>query len=164
MLLCLKGRYAIPIIDCHNKVVGFTARRLNDNMTIKWMHFPKGLERENILFGLNLAQEYISKTQMAFIVEGPHDVMRMHENGYPNTVGIFGTSISINQIKLLIQFGAKQIFIALDPDESGIESSNQIYNKLLPYFTIKNLTSLLTKEPGDMTKIEMDTLWQTIQK
>lgn len=160
----LSGRYALPIIDCNNKVLGFTARRINDSLNIKWMHFPKGIEKENILYGANLAQEYIKETKKVFLVEGPHDVMKMHQNGRKNTVGLLGTSISVNQIKLILKMGAKEVYIFMDPDPAGIKSSGMIFDKVNPYFKTTNLTILAPKEPGDMSQTEMETLCKHLQK
>lgn len=151
----LYGRYAFPITDENGVIVGFTGRRLNDKLNVKWMNFPESFSKTDHLFGIHVARESIEKYKKAILVEGPHDVMQLHEAKIQYTVGFMGTTLSITQIKKLMKLGCKEVILLLDPDQAGKESALNIANKLEPYFKVTNLTDKLLREPADMTPKEL---------
>jgi len=51
---------------------------------------------------------------MSELVEGPLDVIQLHQAGFTNAVACLGTSVSPLQLQLLQRHGTKQLLIALD--------------------------------------------------
>ena len=55
---------------------------------------------------------------MSELVEGPLDVIQLHQAGFTNAVACLGTSVSPLQLQLLQRHGTKQLLIALDGDSA----------------------------------------------
>ncbi len=62
------------------------------------------------------------KADKCFLVEGYTDVISMHQSGIENVVASSGTSLTINQIRLIKRF-THNITILYDGDEAGIKAS-----------------------------------------
>ena len=124
----MTGRVVVPIYDESYNYVGCIGRSTHPNITPKWRH-SKGFKKSSYLYGLNIAKESIKESQTVFLVEGQGDVWRMHEAGIKNTVGIFGSNLSDDQLILLEKSGALKIIILTDNDEAGIKAAEQIVKK-----------------------------------
>ena len=116
-----RERIVFPIYNDKNMLVAFSGRDIgSDKETAKYLNtgetplFIKG----NELFGIHIAKQPIRKIGYAYIVEGNWDVVAMHEIGLSNTVAPCGTSLTINQLKLLSKF-AKHIVFIYDGDAAG---------------------------------------------
>ena len=118
-------------------------------MNPKWMH-SKGFRKSSYLYGLNMAKDKILETGVAVLVEGQGDVWRMHEAGVENTVGIFGSNLSDDQLVLLEQSGALNLIILTDHDEAGHRAADQIIKKCGRRFNYFRPT-IPTKDVGDMS-------------
>ena len=99
---------------------------------------------------MNLAKDKILETSTAVLVEGQGDVWRMHEAGVENTVGIFGASLSDDQLVLLEASGALNLVILTDYDEARNKAAEQIMNKCGRRFNYYR-PSISEKDVGDMT-------------
>ena len=103
-----------------------------------------------MLYGLNIAKDKILETNTAILVEGQGDTWRMHEAGYENTVGIFGSSINEDQLILLEQSGALNLVILTDSDEAGNKAYQQIVKKCGRRFNYFR-PEISQKDVGDMS-------------
>ena len=144
----MSGRVVVPIYDEGYNYIGCVGRSVNDNMNPKWLH-SKGF-RKSILYGLNIASEYIKKSLSVVLVEGQGDVWRMHEAGIKNCVGIFGSSINEDQLLLLEESGALNVVILTDSDEAGTKAFNQIMKKCGRRFNYYR-PNISTKAVGEMS-------------
>ena len=79
--------------------------------------FVKG----NLLYGLPMAYEAISKNGHLILVEGYFDVISMHQSGICNTVAAMGTAITSNQIKEMAKI-TKNVILCLDGDKAGTQA------------------------------------------
>lgn len=144
-------RAVVPIYDeTDSKVIGFCGRSYNDKDPIKWKN-SKGFPRGRCLYNQYNAFKEGRKRGKLYLVEGPKDVWKMHEAGYPNTVAIFGVKLTDGQQILLEKSGIMNIMVFLDPDEAGDGGYKSIYKDLqrsFNVFEVKNTTGL---DPGDMT-------------
>ena len=139
----------VPVYDEDYNYVGCIGRATSSHTQPKWMH-SKGFKKSAYLYGLNLAKEEIQKTGLAVIVEGQGDVWKMHEAGLINTVGIFGSNLSDDQLVLLERSGALNLVILTDSDEAGEKAATQIANKggrRFNYFR----PPITEKDVGEMT-------------
>ena len=144
----MSNRAVVPVYDENNSYVGCVGRSTNESMKPKWLH-SKGFKK-SVLYGMNVAKNEIAKTKTAILVEGQGDVWRMHEAGFCNCVGIFGSSLNEDQLFLLEKSGALNLIILTDSDDAG----NKAYNKILKmcgrrfnYYR----PAISHKDVGDMT-------------
>jgi len=149
-------RIIFPVADDEGGLIGWSARKINENDNPKWLPNP-GFKKTLSLYNIDRAKDSIAKTTVAIVCEGPIDVLRLVQNNVWNTVSIFGTSISNEQIKLLVKHGAFTVIILLDNDEAGILASNKIEGRLSDLFTVVNLTGDLpdNSDVGDLSSEEI---------
>jgi len=146
----MSGRVVVPIYDEDDNYVGCVGRSIKEHLKPKWLH-SKGFTK-NVLYGMNLAKEHILDTRTAIVVEGQGDVWRAVEAGLDMTVGIFGCSISEDQLILLEQSGALNLIILTDYDEAGNKAAEQIMKKCGRRFNyIRPEMPKDVKDIGDLT-------------
>ena len=126
----LGGRVILPIRDVNGQIVGFTGRKIYDNMDgPKWKHKVK---TDINLFNIDRAvkaMDHMNTTTM-FIVEGPWDMIKMEMAGFPNTVACLGIHISDGHIEILNKVGVTHVVLALDNDGPANKQLGRITNKL----------------------------------
>jgi len=122
-------RLTIEIKDEDNNLVGFGARSL-DNKLPKYINTPQTslFNKSNILFGLNVAKNYIEKE--CIIVEGYMDVFAAHSENFKNVVACMGTSVTKEQLELISKYTNKTI-LCLDSDIAGRRASVNNLIKLI---------------------------------
>jgi DNA primase len=119
------GRIIFPIHGLSGQVLGFGARTLrSDEKTAKYLNSPESdvYHKGEILYGLYFARQSILKNEKCFLVEGYTDVISMHQSGIENVVAASGTSLTLEQIRLIKRF-TKFITVIFDGDEAGIKAS-----------------------------------------
>lgn len=114
-----RGRIIFPIKDIKGRIIGFGGRVLG-NGEPKYINTKDTpiFNKSHILYGIDIAKEYIKKRKEAFIVEGYMDLIAMHKNNIENTVATLGTSLTENQARILKRFSQK-VFISYDGDKAG---------------------------------------------
>lgn len=119
-----RERVMFPIHSFSGRILGFGGRALNPNAKAKYQNSPESLiyNKSKILYGIYFAKNEISKKDNCFIVEGYTDVISLHQKGIENVVSASGTSLTIDQIKLINRF-TKNITILFDGDAAGIKAS-----------------------------------------
>jgi 5S rRNA maturation endonuclease (ribonuclease M5) len=145
----MSNRIVVPIYDEGYNYIGCIGRSIYENMKPKWLH-SRGFRKSSYLYGLNLSKDKILETRTAFIVEGQGDVWRLHEAGVENSVGIFGSNMSDDQLVLLEKSGALNLVILTDYDEAGHRAAEQIVKKCGRRFNYHRPT-ISQKDIGDMT-------------
>ena len=131
-------RLTIEIKDEDNNLVGFGARSL-DNKLPKYINTPQTslFNKSNILFGLNIAKDYIEKE--CIIVEGYMDVFAAHSEDFKNVVACMGTSVTKEQLELVSQYTNK-VVLCLDSDIAGRRASvNNLIKLINSDFNFTNL-------------------------
>jgi DNA primase len=172
--LCDNGRDSdkrimIPVKNIEGDIMGFTGRSVFDRcdkcgryhrsggcpsllgLFPKWKNYPKNFKKANELYNIDMAKDYISKTNAAVLVEGPFDVWRLWELGVKNCVASLGISLSNCQIKTLKENECINLITFYDSDSSGHEASRKLEHKLSEDFRIKNMTGMVNCDPGDIT-------------
>lgn len=150
----MSGRSIVPIYDDSYKYVGCAGRALNNDLQPKWL-YSKGFKKA-VLYGMNLAKNDILKTGNIILVEGQGDVWKMHEAGYKQTVGIFGSSISDDQLLLLENSGACNVIILTDSDDAGDMAYKQIVKKCGRRFNYYR-PRISAKDAGEMRVSDLQT-------
>ena len=119
-----RERAIFPIHSYNGKPIGFGGRSFDNNAKSKYVNSNETLiyEKSKILYGIHLAKQDASKSDLCYIVEGYTDVVSMHENGVKNVVSASGTALSNYQIKL-IKRSTKNIVLLFDGDEAGTKAT-----------------------------------------
>ncbi len=119
------SRVMFPIHNISGKVIGFGGRILtNDKKLAKYINSPQTeiYDKSKTLYGLFQAKKQIIQDDNCYLVEGYTDVISMHQAGVENVVASSGTSLTVEQIKLIHRF-TKNITILYDGDFAGIKAS-----------------------------------------
>ncbi|MCK5610078.1 toprim domain-containing protein [Candidatus Pacearchaeota archaeon] len=146
----LGGRVVLPIRDVDGHIVGFTGRKIYDNMDgPKWFHKVK---TDINLFNLDRAVKAMNQigSSTIFIVEGPWDMIKMEMAGFPNTVACFGIYLSDGQVEILKKIGVKHVVLALDNDGPAQKELGRMTNKLQKHsFEVSIITPEEDSDFGD---------------
>lgn len=120
-----RGRVMFPIHSVSGRVLGFGGRTLfTDKKVAKYFNSPESIiyNKSEILYGLYYAKGDIVKYDNCFLCEGYTDVISMHQAGVANSVSSSGTSLTVQQIRLVKRY-TKNITILYDGDAAGIKAS-----------------------------------------
>ncbi len=114
-----RGRIILPIRDLKGRVVGFGGRVLGSGEPkyINTRETPV-FKKSDILYGIDIAKDYIKKRKEVFIVEGYMDLIALYKHNIENAVATLGTSLTVNQARILKRF-SRNVFIAYDGDKAG---------------------------------------------
>jgi DNA primase len=142
------GRLTIPLNDASGQTVGFCGRSMG-NQEPKYRNSTGDLlfQRNGLVFGLDQAAEAIRKQGTALLVEGPLDVIQLHQAGFTNAVACLGTSVSELQLQLLRRQGIKHLLIALDGDIAGQAATERLVEQLQTQLTSGGLSALVVQLP-----------------
>jgi DNA primase len=120
-----RGRVMFPIHSFTGRVIAFGGRTLKSDKNIpKYVNSPESeiYHKSNVLYGLYFAKKAIREQDNCFLVEGYADVLSVHQAGIENVVASSGTSLTVEQIRLISRF-TKNITILYDGDAAGIKAS-----------------------------------------
>jgi DNA primase len=142
------GRLVIPLSDAAGQTVGFCGRATG-NQEPKYRNSSSDLlfQRNGLVFGLDQVSEAIRKGGTALLVEGPLDVIQLHQAGFCHAVACLGTSVSELQLQLLRRQGMKQLLIALDGDKAGQAATEKLLKQLQPELTAGGLSASVVQLP-----------------
>ena len=112
-----------------------------------------GASKTDSVYGIHMVYQLLDKLieePYIYIVEGPFDVLKMWQNGYP-AVGIMQASISENQINLINKLPFQKVVIATDNDDAGKAVAKKLADKLGKTKEVYRLVYPLgVKDPGDI--------------
>lgn len=115
------NRAMFPIMDVHNKVIGFGGRVMGDGEP-KYLNSPetKIFDKSRNLYGLNLARQ--SRQPRILLCEGYMDVIALHQAGFDNAVAALGTAFTSGHASLLKRY-TKEVYLTFDSDGAGIKAA-----------------------------------------
>lgn len=120
-----RGRIIFPIHNQSGKTLGFGARIIKSNdKAPKYINTPENeiYFKSKILYGVFIARQAISKFDECLLVEGYTDVISLHQAGIENVVASGGTSLTIDQLRL-IRRHSNNLTIIYDGDSAGIKAA-----------------------------------------
>ena len=127
-----KGRVMFPIYSISGRVLGFSGRVMSkEKQVAKYVNSPDSeiYNKSNILYGLFQAKNTISRADKCYLVEGNVDVVTMHQSDVCNTVASCGTSLTVEQIRLIKRY-TQNITVVYDGDSAGIKAALRAFNLL----------------------------------
>lgn len=118
-------RVMFPIHSVSGRVIAFGGRTLKtDKSVAKYINSPETeiYVKSRSLYGIYFAKSEISKRDKCILVEGYLDVLSMHQLGITNVVASSGTSLTVEQIRLIHKF-TDNVTIIYDGDGAGIHAA-----------------------------------------
>ena len=144
-----RERVIFPVHNISGRIVAFGGRTLRtDKSVAKYQNSPESeiYSKKNELYGLYFAKKAIQQQDFAIMVEGYTDVISMHQAGVENVVSSSGTSLTVEQIRLLNRF-TRNITVIYDGDSAGIHASLRGIDMILREGM--NVRVVLLPEPED---------------
>lgn len=120
-----RARVMFPIRDLAGKIIAFGGRIMtNDKKSAKYLNSPESeiYHKSRTLYGIYFAKKSIVQHNRCYLVEGYLDVISFHQKGIENTVASSGTSLTIEQIRLIRRL-TPNVTIIYDGDAAGIKAS-----------------------------------------
>ncbi len=118
-----RGRIIFPIVDVHQRVVGFGGRVIKEGQP-KYINSSESIiyHKGEVLYGLQAAKQSIAEKDGVIIVEGYFDLLTLHQYGFKNSVATLGTALTTQHIRTLKRH-TKNFITLFDGDEAGIHAS-----------------------------------------
>ena len=116
-----RGRLTFPILDVAGKVLGFSARLLdNEEQAPKYVNSPESpvFQKGQAFLGLYQARRALRASRRAVIVEGNVDVVMLAQAGIENVVAPMGTALTEAHILQLKRF-VDSVDLLFDGDNAG---------------------------------------------
>lgn len=120
-----RDRIIFPIHNTTGKIIGFGARQIAKNdRSPKYINTPENeiYIKSRILYGSYFARTAIDKSNECLLVEGYTDVVSLHQAGIENVVASGGTSLTIDQLRLVKKY-TQNLTIIYDGDAAGVKAA-----------------------------------------
>ena len=124
-------RVMFPIHSVSGRIIAFGGRTLkkekvdkNGRTIAKYVNSPETeiYVKSRSLYGIYFAKNEISRQDKCILVEGYLDVLSMHQLGITNVVASSGTSLTVEQIRMIRKF-TNNVTIIYDGDGAGIKAA-----------------------------------------
>ena len=148
-----EGRVVFPICDIDGNVIGFSARRLVNDDTPKYMNTPETylFHKTNNLYNIHIAKDAAKLKGYLYVCEGFMDVYALSKIGIDAAVAIMGTALTNEHIQILRSLNV-EIRLCLDGDGPGQSAMMKISKMLskagLNYRIVDNQGS--SKDPDEI--------------
>jgi DNA primase len=141
------GRLIFTLRNPEGQVVGFSARRLADDGSSKYVNSPetKIFQKGKNLYNYDSAKKTAHHDGYVYVLEGFMDVMALEKAGITSAVALMGTNLSSDQITLLRRLNC-EVRLCLDGDAPGQEG-------MMRMITLLNKAAIqfrLVSNPGDL--------------
>lgn len=162
-----RGRIQIPLADQQGRIVGFTARLLQEDPNApKYLNTPQTplYDKGRHVYGLHLAKEAIRRSNFVVLAEGNLDVIASHQAGVQQVVATAGTALTEMQLKTLRRF-TPDVRLAFDQDKAGLTAAE----RAIPLagktgISLSMITIPLGKDPDELIKQDPDVWTKIIQQ
>lgn len=118
-------RVIFPIHSVNGRPIAFGGRTLRTDKTVaKYVNSPETeiYVKSRSLYGIYFARNEIVRQDRCFLVEGYLDVISMHQLGITNVAASSGTSLTVEQVRLIRRF-TENVTIIYDGDSAGIHAA-----------------------------------------
>ena len=120
-----RGRIIFPIHNNSGKIIGFGARVIGKaDKAPKYINTPENelYVKSKLLYGSYFARMAIDKQDECLLVEGYTDVVSLHQAGVENVVASGGTSLTVDQLRLVKKY-TNNLTIIYDGDSAGVKAA-----------------------------------------
>lgn len=124
-----RDRVMFPICDERGRCVAFGGRILPDSklpQTAKYYNSRESIvfPKSRLVYGLNWARDAIRGVDLAVVVEGYADCVKLHQAGFGNALATLGTSLTETQVSVMKRF-TPRIVLLYDGDSAGIRAARR---------------------------------------
>ena len=115
-----QGRVIFPICDANGDVVGYSARRIVDDDSAKYINSEESYVflKRKILYNYHNAKQKAHLAGYVYVLEGFMDVFALYRVGIESCVALMGTALTEEHIRLLRSLNV-EIRLCLDGDAAG---------------------------------------------
>jgi DNA primase len=154
------ARLMLPIRDLQGRCCGFSGRAI-DGAEPKYKNTPADalFRKSELLFGVDRAAQAIRRSGEALLVEGPLDVIQLHQGGFPQAIAAMGTALAPGQRQALQRCGLRRLVVAFDADAPGTAATGRLISELRPMlgagaFELLVLALPTGRDPDDLLRSE----------
>lgn len=114
------GRVVFPLTDINGKVVGYSARKINNSDEAKYVNSPETplFQKGNVIYNYANAKKTARLDGYCYLLEGFMDVIALYRAGVKSAVALMGTALTMQQVNLLKRLNV-EIRLCLDSDNPG---------------------------------------------
>ncbi len=147
------GRLIFPLFDHDGQVVGFSARRIKDDDSSKYINSPetKIFHKSDVLYNYNNAKNTARHDGYIYVLEGFMDVIALHRCGIDSAVAVMGTNLSDKHIEMLRRLRC-EIRLCLDGDDPGqigmMKMAQKLFKAKIPFRVVNNPND--KRDPDDI--------------
>jgi DNA primase len=121
----MRGRVVIPIHDERGRLVAYAGRSVDGRQPR--YRFPAGFGKSQVLFNYHRAAA--TGSDMAVVVEGFFDCLRVSQVGFESVVALLGTELYEHPAQLL-RDRFSRVVLLLDGDEAGRRARDRVAARL----------------------------------
>ncbi|MBS1911459.1 MAG: DNA primase [Bacteroidetes bacterium] len=128
-----RGRTIFPIYNPTGRILGFGARRMNDDPDQpKYINSPDSpiYHKSRLLYGLFQAKDTIRRGGVAVVVEGYVDVISLHQAGVRSAIATCGTAMAAEHADLIARY-CSRVVLVFDSDKAGQSATERGIDVLL---------------------------------
>lgn len=142
----------IPLYDPRGRPIGFTARYMKwtkESSVPKYRNssHSSAFQKGSTLYGLHLIRNAGRKRLDIF--EGNGSFITAYGAGHNSCVALCGSSLTDEQIKLIVDMGYSNINLVLDQDDTGKKKTDEYMQRLSGIEGLKVHCTALTFKPED---------------
>jgi DNA primase len=120
-----QGRISVPIHNHRGTLVGFTGRRISENVEPKYKNSASSdvFDKGALLFNEHRAAEAARESGYMIFVEGHFDAISLHQYGMRNVVATQGTAgPTIHSLNRLLRY-CRTLVLCYDGDDGGFKAT-----------------------------------------
>lgn len=158
----LENRITIPIDSYNGEIITVSGRSVLSDEEIEFVNVRKYLiyydtDKAKTLYNISRAMPYIELLGEVIVVEGFKSVWRLHQWGIRNVVAVMGSTISNEQLLLLLKMNAK-IIVCGDRDEAGNKLNKEVANGAKRFSDVAVMDMYLLNVPEKSSIAELTEL------
>ena len=148
-----QGRVIFPICDNNGDVVGYSARRITDDNSAKYINSEESYVflKRKILYNYHNARQKAHVAGYVYVLEGFMDVFALYRVGIESCVALMGTALTEDHIRLLRALNV-EIRLCLDGDKAGqkntMKSASMLAKEGLDFRIVDNQRS--SRDPDEI--------------
>ena len=155
------NRRIIFPVTFRRKIIGWTSRTVAGEARIKKYRLKKyrnsiGFPKQYALYGYDQYKETFPNT--VILVEGPMDVLKLHQAGVGCCLGCFNAEVSESQVELIQRLGVTTIVVAFDHDAAGYRGFKEFCRNFGDEFEIFRWHFWKRRDVNDVGEMELDEL------
>jgi DNA primase catalytic core len=144
----MRHRIIVPIHDERGLPIGFGGRELprpsaemqdsGRRSGPKYLNSPETelFSKSNVLFNLHRAKREMVRQRSVLVVEGYMDVISLVQAGIQNVVGVLGTALTAEHIRLLARY-CDQVILCFDSDQAGSKALMRTFEQAWPLQSVR---------------------------